>query len=124
MAKLQSFRELIVWQKAMALTKEIYLSTRVFPKEETYGLTSQLRRASVSVAANIAEGQAHSTRGEFIQFLGIAKGSIAELETLPVLSKELNFITDEDSKRLITSCEEISKLLAGLRKALLAKSSE
>ena len=121
MAKIQSFRDLIVWQKAMALAREVYLSTRDFPKEETYGLTSQLRRASVSVAANIAEGQARSTKGEFVQFLGIAKGSLAELETLIVLSTDLAFMNKNDSARLVNSSLEIGRLLTGLRRALVTR---
>jgi four helix bundle protein len=85
MAKLQGYRDLIVWQKSMTLTKQVYSCTRSFPKEETYGLTSQIRRAAVSIPANIAEGQARNSTGEFLQFLGIARGSLAELETLTTL---------------------------------------
>ncbi|HLX12222.1 MAG TPA: four helix bundle protein [Bacteroidota bacterium] len=124
MAKVNSFRDLIVWQKAMALSKDVYLATKSFPREEIYGITSQLRRASVSVAANIAEGQARSTTGEFVQFLGISRGSVAELETLITLSKELGFISEIDSRNLTSTCEGISKLIVALRRALLAKNAQ
>ncbi|MCX6134924.1 MAG: four helix bundle protein [Ignavibacteriales bacterium] len=118
MSKILSYRDLIVWQKSIALTKMVYLRTQKFPKTELYGLTSQMRRASVSIACNIAEGQARNTTGEFKQFLGISKGSLAELETLITIAKEMNFLEDMESKDLSASCEEVSKLLNGLLKAL------
>ncbi|MCK9425424.1 MAG: four helix bundle protein [Ignavibacteriaceae bacterium] len=96
----------------------IYTSTQHFPKEEIYGLISQIRRAAVSIPANIAEGQARNTTGEFIQFLGIAKGSLAELETLIILSENLNYMQKEVSENLLKDCEEISRLLSGLKKSL------
>ncbi|HRO06996.1 MAG TPA: four helix bundle protein [Ferruginibacter sp.] len=96
----------------------IYSSTKSFPKEEIYGLTSQIRRAEVSIPANIAEGQARNTTGEFLQFLGIAKGSLAELETLTILSKNLDYLTAEQSEMLLRNSEEITKLLNGLINAL------
>src|SRR6476660_1254780 len=80
MSAVQSYRELIVWRKSMALVKDVYLCTQDFPKSELYGLTSQLRRAAVSVASNIAEGQGRFSRGEFKQFLGHARGSLLEIE--------------------------------------------
>ncbi|MBS1949257.1 MAG: four helix bundle protein [Bacteroidetes bacterium] len=118
MATVKSYRELIVWQKSISLAKKIYAFTQLFPKEEIYGLTSQMRRASVSIACNIAEGQARNTTGEFKQFLGISRGSLAELETLLTLSKEMNFLTEENYLILLSDCEEISKLLNGLLKSL------
>jgi four helix bundle protein len=77
----QSFRDSIAWQKAMDLSTAIYSATRSFPREEMFGLTSQLRRASVSIASNIAEGQGRLTTGEFMHFLGMARGSALEVET-------------------------------------------
>ncbi|PIP76384.1 MAG: diversity-generating retroelement protein bAvd family protein [Ignavibacteria bacterium CG22_combo_CG10-13_8_21_14_all_37_15] len=118
MTTLKSYRELIVWQKSISLVKMIYTSTQHFPKEEIYGLTSQIRRAAVSIPANIAEGQARNTTGEFIQFPGIAKGSLAELETLLILSENLNYMQKEVSENLLRDCEEISRLLSGLKKSL------
>ena len=81
MERSRSYRDLIVWKRSIDLIGRIYSSTRSFPKEETYGITSQIRRAGISIAANIAEGQARNSKGEFRQFLGIAQGSLAELET-------------------------------------------
>jgi four helix bundle protein len=119
MGKILSFRDLIVWQKAIALSKNIYLYTEKFPKTELYGLTSQMRRASVSVACNIAEGQARNTTGEFKQFLGISKGSLAELETLITIANEMGFLKDTEARDLSAACEEVSKMLNGLMKALV-----
>ena len=96
----------------------IYSSTRSFPKEEVYGITSQIRRAGVSIPANIAEGQARNTKGEFLQFLGIAQGSLAELETLLEISRDLGYLTSPDVEGLLGKCGEIGKLLAGLKRSL------
>lgn len=86
-----SFRELAVWQRAIELTLAIYKLTATFPDAEKFGLTNQLRRAAVSVASNIAEGSGRTTKGEYIQFLGHARGSISEVETQLVISAALNF---------------------------------
>ncbi|MDZ7315243.1 MAG: four helix bundle protein [candidate division KSB1 bacterium] len=118
MTSLQSYRELIVWQKSVALAKRIYLSTSQLPKEETYGMQSQMRRAAVSIPANIAEGQARQSTGEFLQFLGIARGSLAELETLLILCEALNLLDKPNVTALLSDCEEIGKLLSGLIKSL------
>lgn len=88
----QSYRELVAWQKAMDLAAEVYRITRTFPGDELYGITSQLRRASVSVPANIAEGQGRQTTGEFRQFLGHARGSLLETETHILLAMRLHYI--------------------------------
>jgi four helix bundle protein len=96
----------------------IYVFTQQFPKEEMYGLISQMRRASVSIACNIAEGQARNNTGEFKQFLSISKGSLAELETLIILSKEMNFLIEKDYQNLLINCTEINKLMNGLFKSL------
>jgi four helix bundle protein len=85
------FRKSVSWQKSMDLATMVYDVTRTFPKEEMFGLTSQLRRASVSIASNIAEGQGRSTVGEFIQFLGMARGSALEVQTQLELALRLNF---------------------------------
>jgi four helix bundle protein len=102
----------------MGLVKQAYLLTQPFPKEEIYGITSQIRRAAVSVAANIAEGQARSTTGEFRQFLGIARGSLAELETLLELSRDLCFTSTQTLEPVLTACGEVGRLLNGLLKSL------
>jgi len=121
MTPLKNFQDLIVWQKSMALVKLIYQHTSSFPKEEMYGLTSQMRRAAVSIPANIAEGQSRNTTGEFSQFLGIAKGSLAELQTLILLSVNLDFLTQNNSSNLLMNCEEVAKMLNGLQKSLSPK---
>src|SRR5439155_18249577 len=107
-----SYRDLLVWQKAIALVTEIYRATRSFPKEEVYGLTSQMRRAAVSIPSNIAEGQARLTKGEFRQFLGQAKGSLAELDTQLVIAQHLGFLAD--SEPLSGRLSEVGRMLNGL----------
>lgn len=114
----QSFRELIVWQKAMTLAEIVYRDTTRFPKEETYGLVSQMRRGAVSIASNIAEGQARATRSEFLQFLGIARGSLAELETQAILAQRLKFLKDDNEQQLFQALDEVGRLLTALVKSL------
>jgi four helix bundle protein len=107
-----------VWQKAVALVKSIYQITRTFPPDERFGLTSQMRRASVSIPSNIAEGQARRTTGEFIQFLSHAQGSVAELDTQLVLAVELGFCGSADVAKASDLVIEVKKMLNALRKAL------
>lgn len=118
MTRSRNYQDLIVWKKSIDLVSNIYASTKAFPKEEVYGLTSQIRRAGVSMSANIAEGQARNSRGEFRQFLGIAQGSLAELETLLIISGNLNYLNSQKREDLLEACEEIGRLLAGLKKSL------
>ncbi|MEK7462947.1 MAG: four helix bundle protein [Patescibacteria group bacterium] len=115
---LNSYKELIVWQKSFELTKKIYKSTENFPKSEIYGLTSQIRRASISIPSNIAEGFVRKHRKEFSQFISIAFGSGAELETQLLLSKELKFITDKQFDELNCLLEEVMKMLNSLKSKL------
>ena len=114
----RSYRDLIVWKKSVDLVSKIYVSTRAFPKEEMYGITSQIRRAGVSVPANIAEGQGRNSRGEFRQFLGIAQGSLAELETLLIISGNLQYLTPSGTDELLKKCREVGRLLAGLKNSI------
>ena len=118
MIRSRNYRDLIVWKKSIELVSKLYSSTRAFPKEEIYGLTSQIRRAGVSIPANIAEGQGRNSLGEFRQFLGIAQGSLAELETLLIISGNLLYLKSQKKEELLESCEEIGRLLAGLKKSL------
>ncbi|WP_315863138.1 four helix bundle protein [Thermosynechococcus sp.] len=118
MKSLQSYRELVAWQKSMLLVEKIYQLSSQLPKEETYGMRSQLTRAAVSIPANIAEGQARQSTGEFLQFLGIARGSLAELETLLILCGNLSLLPQENVKGALNACDEIGKLLTGLVKSL------
>ena len=110
------FRELIVWQKAMTMVTNVYESTQHFPREEIYGLTNQIRRAAVSIPSNIAEGQGRRTRGEFQQFLGIAKGSLAELETQILIAQNLKYI--QQPEQLLERLQEVGRLLNGLINSL------
>jgi len=108
-------RDLLVWQRAMKLVKDIYAQTAGFPRHELYGLASQLRRAAVSVPSNLAEGASRNSRGEFRQFIGNARGSLAEVETQVEIARELGYIPEEIAKRLLVEVDEISRMLAGLR---------
>lgn len=117
----KGYQDLLVWQKAMDLTEGIYKATQLFPKEELYGLTSQIRRAAVSITSNIAEGHARNTTGEFIQFIGYARGSVAELETQIILSYRLGYINEEAKEILFSQATDVSKMLMGLTKSLKAK---
>lgn len=110
----QSYRELVAWQKAMDLTAEVYRITKSFPNDELYGITSQLRRASVSVPANIAEGQGRQTTGEFRQFLGHARGSLLETETHILLAMRLRYIPEAAGEVLLRQTAELGKVLNGL----------
>jgi four helix bundle protein len=108
------YEDLIVWQKAKAFASEIYRATEPFPKTEIYGLTSQLRRAAVSVASNIAEGQGRLTRGEFCHFLGQARGSLLEVETQVSTSLDLHFLKEDEFHDLQHRSLEVRRLLNGL----------
>jgi len=115
---LNSYKELIVWQKSFELVKKIYKTTENFPKSEIYGLTSQIRRASISIPSNIAEGFVRKHKKEFSQFISISFGSGAELETQILLSKELKFITDKEFDELNCLLQEIMKMLNSLKSKL------
>lgn len=112
------FKSLIVWQKAYGLALEIYTLTKSFPKNEQYGLISQIRRAAISISANIAEGYERNYRKEYIQFLMIAKGSLGEVETYLLFSKDLGYITSDEYSKIDIKRIETSKLLKGLIKSL------
>ena len=118
MAKVLAMRghkDLIAWQKAMELVTEIYSATRTFPKEELYGLVSQLRRAAVSVPSNLAEGYSRNSRNEFHHFVRQARGSLAEIETQVEIAKNLNYVPVEICTALTERIDEVGRLLTGLR---------
>ncbi len=100
------------------LVREVYRQTERFPKTELLGLTSQIKRAAVSVVSNIAEGQGRNSRGEFEQFLGHAKGSLAELETQLLLANAFGYLTNEGSEELMARCDAVSRLINGLIQSL------
>ncbi len=110
----QSYKDLIVYQKSYKLALKIYQTTKNYPKEEIYGLISQMRRSSVSIPCNIAEGYRRGHRKEYIQFLHMAHGSCGELETLLSLSQDLGLIEKDSFENLYRLEEEVSKLLKGL----------
>jgi four helix bundle protein len=118
MITVRNYQDLIVWQKSLEFTVAIYSYTKTFPKEETYGITSQMRRAAVSISSNIAEGQTRHTSKLFLQFLSIARGSLSELETQIILSYRLNYISEENKDQLLTKAEEIGRVLGSLMKTL------
>ncbi|MBS1658041.1 MAG: four helix bundle protein [Bacteroidetes bacterium] len=111
-------QNLHAWKKSFDLVKELYLLTRTFPGDEKFGLTSQIRRAAVSIPVNIAEGAARKSKAEFIQFLHIALGSISELDTLILLSFELEYTSKTDCESIIEKLDIIGKLIFGLIKKL------
>ena len=118
--KPQNYKDLVVWQKGIELAKAIYQLTSKFPSEEKFGLVSQMRRATVSIPSNIAEGQAGHTTGEFVQFISHAEGSTAELETQLILSIELGFISTAKTKNEFILLDDIRRMLNGLRRKLSA----
>ena len=118
---LQSYRELEVWQRSIDMVEMIYELTRSFPAEEKFGLTSQMRRAAVSVPSNIAEGYGRSARGDYLQHLSIARGSLAELETQLYIALRLGYTSREQSARVYVVLEEVGKRLTRLKNALQTK---
>jgi len=117
----ESFKKLTVWQHAIELTVEVYKLTSSFPDSERFGLTSQLRRAAVSVASNISEGYGRATKGEYIQFLGHARGSYSEVETQIVIAKALGFGNVQMLKTTEELCSEVGRMLGALMKSLRSK---
>lgn len=117
----KGFRDLKVWQRSMRLVTDIYQATADFPSEEKYGLTSQLRRAAVSIPANIAEGSGRETTRDNLRFLSIAQGSIAEVETLLEISIDLGLLTNDTIESTFIELQEIARMLRGLRRTLSAK---
>jgi four helix bundle protein len=113
---MKSYKELIVWQKSYRLSLLIYKATEVFPKEEVFGLVSQMRRSSVSIPSNIAEGNMRFSSKEHVHFLRIAYGSCAELETQILLSKDLNFLKEKEYTEVIHLLEEVMKMISVLLK--------
>jgi len=118
----KTYRDLIVWQEAMGLAEDAYRATHAFPKHELYGLTSQIRRAVVSVASNIAEGQSRDTTRDFLKFLSISLGSLAEFETQMLLANRLGYVSDEVltqiEQRFVRLGRQLRSLQSKLRRRL------
>ena len=113
----RNYTDLIVWQKAMDLAENVYRATRAFPKEELYALTSQLRRAAVSVPSNIAEGQGRGGAVKFVRFLHIAHGSLREMETQVLLAQRLTYLPATECRSLLDLAAEVGRLLNGLMRS-------
>jgi four helix bundle protein len=116
--KNNSYRDLRVWQDSIKLAKIVYLQTSRFPKDELYGLSSQVKRSTVSIASNIAEGCARNNNKEFIHFLGIASGSLAEAITQMTIALEIGIIMQSDYDEFIDAANAVGKMLSGLKKSL------
>ena len=117
---MKDFRQLKVWEKSHQLALAIYKATKEFPKEELYGLTSQIRRSSMSIPTNIAEGCGRNTDADFARFLQMAMGSASETEYQLILAHDLNFLTDGSYEKLHSEVEEVKRMLASLLKTLRA----
>lgn len=115
---MKTHKDLDVWKNSMDLVTLIYQQTKSFPKDETYGLTNQLRRCAVSIPSNIAEGAARNHKKEYIQFLYIALGSASEVETQLLIAKNLNYCDEEQTSILLNSNDRIRKMLVGLIKSV------
>ena len=122
--KPEGYEDLVVWQKGMELVKIVYEVTRTFPRDEKFGLVSQMQRAAVSIPSNIAEGRARHSTGEFVQFISHAEGSLAELSTQLLLSVQLGFCSKERTEEAIQLTRELRRMLNGLRRKLEARRSE
>jgi four helix bundle protein len=109
--KIESYKDLIVWQKGIELVNEIYVITKRFPKEEMFGMTNQMRRAAVSIPANIAEGWGRKSTKSYIQFVRISCGSLYELETMMVIAKNQNYINEEQKSSTSSRIDELGKML-------------
>ena len=110
----QYYKDLVAWQKAVLLVTEIYRVTKKFPKDELFGLTSQVRRAAVSIPSNIAEGQGQLSKGDFRRFLGHARGSLLELETQILIAQNLDYLTKDEVSQLSYLISEVGRILNGL----------
>ena len=117
----QNFRDLKVWQLGMQLSEEVYHLSQGFPKHEMYGLGSQIQRAAVSIPANIAEGHAIGSTKDFARFLGIAQGSLAELETHLILAERLKYGNSVQIERILNRCGEEARMLRSLRKSVRSR---
>lgn len=117
---MKNYRDLMVWQKSMALARDVYQVVKLLPRDELFGLSDQIRRAVVSIPSNIAEGCARESEREFLHYLSIAQGSTAELETQLLLCEDFGYIEQNATQPVLQSCEEVSKMLHALSSKLKA----
>src|SRR3990167_2947802 len=122
MQKIRSYKDLLIWQKAIVIISDVYRMTKKFPSDERFGLVSQMQRASVSIAANIAEGHGRGTRSDYAHFLDMANGSVAEVETLLTIAKRLSLCSAEQCSTMEKQLSEIGKMLGALRGKLRPRS--
>jgi four helix bundle protein len=120
----RSYKDLVAWQRAMELVTATYRATAGFPKDELFGLTSQLRRAAVSIPSNIAEGQGRLSEKEFRHFLGQARGSLMEVETQLQIATNLGYLLKEQTSTLLKSCGEVGRILNGLLASVSRQSEQ
>lgn len=123
-SNMENYRDLRVWQEAIALAERCYVVTRGIPNEEKFGLTIQIRRAVVSVSANIAKGWGRDSTGDYIRFLLIAQGSLKESESLAIVSTRVGCCAENDSAAILQQCGEVGKMLRGLIRSLQSQRSE
>ncbi|MGE0749926.1 MAG: four helix bundle protein [Variibacter sp.] len=122
--EIKSYRDLKVWQDAMSVAESTYRLTTRFPKDELYGMTSQIRRSAVSIAANIAEGHGRENSGSFVQFLRVAQGSLKELETHLVLAGRVNLAPTSGVEPILTQCDELGKMLRSLIRSIQRRNAD
>lgn len=123
MAKVNTYKDLIVWQKAMEMTIALYQIVKKLPKEETYALSDQMRRAAISIPSNIAEGFGRNSKKEYIQFLFIANGSVCELETQLILCVHFKYFTEQEIQPIINLLDEIKRIIMTITKKLTLNTS-
>jgi len=121
-ARINSYRDLRVWQEAMAVASACYILTKAFPREEIYGMTAQIRRAAVSIAANVAEGHGRESTGSFVQFLRVAQGSLKELETHLLLAGQVQVAEPATVEPILARCDSLGRMLRRLIRSLQEKS--
>ncbi len=122
-APIRSYRDLLVWQKSIDLVVDCYRATEPFPRTETYGLVSQVRRAATAIPANIAEGHGRDHLGDYLRHVSIAKGSLTELETHLIISERLSFVSKERLQELLERTAEVGRMLEGLSKGFATGSA-
>jgi four helix bundle protein len=121
--KIRSYQDLSVWQKSVQLVTDIYSLTKQFAAEERFGIISQLNRAAISIPTNVAEGWGREMSKNYIQFLRIARGSVMEVHTLLIISRNLNFMSEDESKSYVAKTEEAGKTLQGLIRSIREKNN-
>ena len=119
-----SYRNLIAWRKSVDLALSVYRATSAFPQDERFGLTQQMRRASVSIASNIAEGHGRDNTGNFVQHLRVAQGSLKELETHLLLSERVGFLARENAQAVLANCDGLGRMMRALIRSLQEKTSK